>query len=115
MKAPPPWEDPENPAFLHHFMLFASVSALPVKHTLFPLIFSSITSAFNELKACWHLLSRVEHRAQWWSQLWSAFEIIIVAMAMLAYDQEQRHPTKHTSQIEGTYQRTVNANSERDN
>lgn len=36
-------------------------------------------------------------------------------MTMLAYDQEQRHPTKHTSQIGGTYQRTVNANSERDN
>lgn len=86
------------------------------EHTLFPLIFSSISSAFNELKTYWHLLSRVEHQVRWWSQLWPAVEIIIVvAMTMLAYDQEQRHPTKRTSQIGGWYQRTVNANSERDN
>lgn len=89
-------------------ILFASVSTLPVKHTLFPLIFSSITSAFNELKTWWHLLSRVQSQVPWWSQLWPAVEIIIiVAMTMLAYDQEQRHPTKHISQIGGTYQRTL--------
>lgn len=79
------------------------------------LSFLGVTSAFNELKTCWHLLSRVKCQVYWWPQLWPAIEIIIVAMAVLAYDQEQRHPTEHTSQTGGTYQRTVNANSERDN
>lgn len=116
-KTPSPWKGLENAAFLLcHSMFFVSVSALPVKHAIFPLIFSSLTSAFNELKTYWHLLSRVERQVRWWSQLWPVVEIIIVvAMTMLAYDQEQRHPRKHTSQTGGSSQRTVNANSERDN
>lgn len=35
---------------MHHFMLSASVSDISVKQTLFPFIFSSVTSAFSELK-----------------------------------------------------------------